>query len=161
MALDETYELTGLLTEDCQYVQFNAWKMYQKTLRKWVGKDILVTIKVLRYKRSDKQNRYMFGVIVPYVRRWLYETQGEKFTPEQVYTWLRVKLLDEHPKITMIAGEEVVTMTGKKFSAMNTAEFAEAVDKIRIQMLERGLDIPEPKRGKANHNLLEEFLEDN
>jgi len=145
MASEESYQLTGLLTEDCQYVQFQAWKAFQKTLSKWVGKDLLITVQVLRYKRSTAQNNFMWGVLVPYVLRWFYETQGKKLTPDEVYTWLRIKLLDEVPKIVNIAGDEVVTMTGKRFSAMNTRQFADAVDIIRAKMLERGLDIPEPK----------------
>lgn len=153
----DEYELTGMLTEDCQYIHFTHWKVFQRALSKWVGKDLVVTVKVLKYKRSLAQNRYMW-VIVEYVRHWFYDTQGEKLTKDEVYVWLRKKLLGEHPKIVNIAGEEIITMTGKKFSAMSTKEFSDAVDTIRAKMLERGLDIPEPK--KKGNNLIEEFITD-
>lgn len=158
MALEESYEVRGMFTEDTQYIHIDAFKVFQRTFKNWVGKELLVTVRVLRYKRSDSQNRYIWGVIVPMVRQWLYENQGEKYTREEVYTWLRIKLLGEIPKIVSIAGDEVVTMTSKRFSAMNTKEFAEAIDTIRERMLERGLDIPEPS--KKGHNLIEDFIID-
>lgn len=159
-ALEDSFEVRGLFTEDAQYIQIQAWQAFRRTFSKWVGKELLVTVKVLRYKRSDSQNRYIHSVVVGHVRHWLFETQGVKYTHDEVYSWLRTNLLGYKPKITVIAGEEVITMTGKRFSAMNTKEFATAIDTIRQEMLERGLDIPEPSKDKRKHNLLEEFLED-
>lgn len=157
--INDGFEVMATLTDDCQFVAITHFKMLRRALKPFIGKELLLTIQVLRYKRSDAQNRYMWSVIVPYVRHWLYETQGEKYKPEYVYSWLRVELLGEEPTVVEIAGREVITMTGKKFSAMNTKEFAEAVDTIRAEMLLRGLDIPEPQKGKR-HNLISEFLED-
>ena len=156
-----TDEITviGILTADSQYIQVQNHLVYQRLLKKYQEKELEVTVKVLRYKRSDSQNRYMWGVIVKYVQAWLYETQGEKLHRDAVYTWLRTKLLNEQPKIVNIAGEDVITMTGKRFGAMNTKEFAEAVDTIRAEMLKRGCDIPEPG-GKNRHNFLHEFIDE-
>lgn len=158
--INDGYEVMATLTDDCQFVAITHFRMLRRALQKFIGQDLIITIQILKSKRSDKQNRYMWGVVVPYVRHWLYETKGEKYSREQTYIWLRVKLLQEEPIITEIDGVEVVTMTGKRFSAMNTAEFAEAVDTIRDKMLHRGLDIPEPSQGRHKHNLIHEFLED-
>lgn len=100
----------------------------------------------------------MWGVVVKVVQGWLYETQGEKFTNDEVYSWLRLKILEETPKIVNIAGEDIITMTSKRFSAMNTKEFTIAVDTIRERMAERGCIIPEPK--KKGLNLIEDFIDD-
>ncbi len=157
---NEGYEIVGELTEDSQFIQLTHYKMLKRALKRFIGQELLVTIQVLKSKRSDKQNRYFWSVIVPYVRHWLYETQGVKYKPDYVYAWLRVDLLGEEPTIMDIAGREVIVMTGKRFSQMTTAEFAEAVDTIRAKMAERGIEIPEPSLDRNKHNLVHEFLKD-
>ena len=158
--INESYDLTGQLTENCEHIRLDHFRIFQKTFKKWLGKDILITIRELKYKRSDNQNRFCWGVIIPYVRHWLYETQGVKYAPDYVYTWLRLELLEEAPTVMEIAGREVIVMTGKRFSQMNTAEFATAVDTILNKMAERGCIIPEPSKDKNKHNLLQDFLQD-
>jgi hypothetical protein len=154
------YEMIGQLTEDCQYVYLEHWKMFRRLLTKWVGKDVIITIKELQYKRSEAQNRLIHGLITPYVMRWYYETHGERKTHDEIYTWLRIAILEQRPRITEVAGEQVVTMTGKRFSKMTKKEFAEAVDLIMQRMAERGCYIPEPhKHDKANH-FPHEYLKD-
>ena len=105
-------------------------------------------------KRSDAQNRYMWGVVVPTVRAFLLETEGVKYSPDEVYLWLRVKLLGQSPVIKVVSGIEVVMMEGKRFSEMNTKEFADATDTILKAMAEIGCVIPEPNQ----HNFLHEFI---
>lgn len=154
------YEVIGEFTEDSQYLWLPFWKAYQRTFKRFIGKELLITIKELKSKRSDKQNRFFWSVIIPYVRQWLYDTQGIKYQPDHVSVWLRTEILGEAPTIIDVAGRECIVMTSKRFSAMNTKEFAEAVDTIRSEMLLRGLDIPEPTTDKSKHNLPHEFLND-
>lgn len=155
---DDIYEVTGILTEDCQYCQIQAWKMFQRTFKKWVGIELLISIQPKRYKRSLAQNKFMHGVVVPYVKNWFREDQGKELTKDEVYTWLRIGLLGEKPKIMEVAGEQIVTLTSKRFSQMTTAEFATATDTILKEMAIRGCIIPEPK--KRGLNLLEDFIVD-
>lgn len=157
--INDGYEVVATLDEDCSALQLTHFRMLRRALKKFVGKELILTINILKYKRSDAQNRYMWGVVVKYVKHWLKETKGETYTSNQVYTWLRIVLLAEEPVVTIIAGREIIEMTGKRFSAMSTAEFAIAVDTIREKMLAKGLDIPEPQKGKK-HNMIHEFLID-
>lgn len=154
--IDDTYEVLGLLTEDCQYIQVPHYKIYQRAFKKLLEKDLLITVQVLKSKRSDKQNRYMWSCIVKHARAWLYETQGEKFSPDYVYAWLRTAILEEAPVVKEIAGQEVITMSGKRFSQMTVQEFTEAVETIRSKMAQKGCIIPEPTK----NNLLHEFILD-
>jgi hypothetical protein len=60
-------------------------------LQKFDGKRILVTITEYTGKRSDKQNRYCWGVLVPAIKRHLEEhsKDNEGITNEQVYSVLK------------------------------------------------------------------------
>lgn len=58
---------------------------------KFDGKRILVTITEYTGKRSDKQNRYCWGVLVPTIKRHLeaFNKDNEGITDEQVYSVLK------------------------------------------------------------------------
>lgn len=135
-------------------------KVLMRIFRVVINKPLEITFKVFRQQRSSAQNRYMWGVVVPTVRAWLRETEGVKYTPDEVYTWLRVSVLGNKPEIKEVAGSDVVVMTGKRFSAMNTKEFAEAVDTILNKMAEQGCVIPEPRQSNFIHEYIEGVNDD-
>ena len=120
-------------------------------------KPLEITISIHRRQRSLAQNRYIWGVVVPTVMGWLLDTQGEKFTADEVYYYIN-SILRRKPVFKEMAGEEVIIMEGKRFSQMTTKEFAEAVDEIVAYFDERGLEIKLPKKG--TNNLLSDFLND-
>lgn len=157
MSADKEFDIVGTLSDDCSCLEITHHVMLKRIIGGLRGEKLRIRFSKLKMKRSDAQNRYMWGVVVPCVRAWLLETQGVKYTPDEVYTWLRVGLLGYKPEVKEIAGQECIVMTGKRFSEMNTAEFAEATDSILTQMAEKGCVIPEPKQ----HNFLHEFVEPN
>ena len=157
-SLADKFEVLGQLTEDCSYIYIPHYKIYQRELKKWVGKDLSIHLEVLRATRSSRQNRYIHGVICKWVGAWLEETQGEIYSHNEVYTWLRVKLLKEEPIVKTILGTEVIVMTGKRFSEMTTKEFSVAVEVILAKMAKRGCVIPIPK--PKGTNMIHEFLSD-
>jgi len=114
----------------------------------------LVKFTVHRKIRSLAQNRYIWGVVVPTVRAWYKESQGEVKTKDQVYTWLRVGIVGHKPVITEMLGTQVVTFEGKRFSKMNTLEFTEAIEEIIMKLAEMGCEIPKPRE----ENLLNQFV---
>ena len=140
-----------------QFIKIDGWQALRKIFKDFVGKELLIKISVLRRRRSDRQNRYIHEVIVPCVMAWFKEVEGISYTHDEVYTWLRVSLLGQKLKVVDIAGEEIMVMEGKRFSAMNTKEFTDAVDEIITKMDEKGCLIPLPRQ----ENLLTDFIEDN
>jgi len=140
------------------FLRFKNWRIFKRLLYDWLGKDIESDIRLMRYKRSLAQNRMMWGVIVPVVRAWIKETTGEKQTKDEVYIYLNSHVLGNKPVIKNVLGEEVIVMTGKKFSQMSTKEFGDAVDTIVQFFAPKGCIIPMPK-DKGN-NLLDDFLKD-
>lgn len=84
------------------------------------------------------------------------EKHGESHTHDEVYTWLRISLLGQKLRVVELAGESVTLMDGKRFSAMNTKEFAEAVEDIVAKMDEKECHIPLPRK----ENLLTDFIDE-
>lgn len=142
---DDVFDLVGELTDEGEFIFLHHYKIYQRRLAGLIGKKLRVQFSILREKRSDGQNRYMWGVIVKYVQQWLKDTQGEDHTPDEVYTWLRVGVLQEKPEITEIMGREIIQMKGKRFSQMSTKEFAEATNIIIDHFAKLDLHIPLPE----------------
>lgn len=141
------------------FLRFKNWRIFKRLLYDWLGKDIESDIRLMRYKRSLAQNAYLHGIIVPIVRAWIKETTGEKQSHDEVYIYLNSSILGNKPEIRSVLGEEVIVMTGKRFSKMNTKEFTDAVETILQHFALKGLVIPTPKDGK--NNTLDDFLTDN
>lgn len=153
---EKTYELTGKLSEDCTCIILDHAPMLKRLLHPFLGKNLGLKVGIERNKRSDSQNRYIHSVVVKCVQAWMLETSGESKDHDEVYTWLRVSLLGNKLVIKEVLGEQVAIMEGKRFSKMNTKEFAEAINTIITLMDERGCYIPLPR---AN-NYLNDFIKD-
>lgn len=154
-----TDEMTflGTMGEDFTVSLMDSQRM-GRLLKKYVEteKPLEVTISIHRRQRSLAQNRWIHGVCVPTVQGWLRDTQGEKYTHDEVYVFLNTVVLGSKPIIKDVAGEEVIVMTGKKFSAMTTLEFSDAVEEIVRYFTERDLTIPLPK--PKGSNLISDYL---
>lgn len=148
----------GSMGEDYKISLMDAPKL-GRILNKYVETDkpLEITISIHRRQRSLAQNRWLWGVCVPTVKGWLLDTQGEKYTSDEVYYYIN-SILGRKPVFKDVAGEEVIIMEGKRFSQMNTLEFSEAVDQIVLYFAERGLEIHLPD-SKTN-NLLSDYLKD-
>lgn len=145
------------LQEGELFLRMPNWKVFNRLLIGWLDKDLEANIKPMRYKRSLAQNRYMHGVIVPIVRNWIKETTGEKRTKEEVYAHLNTNVLGNQLTVTEICGQEVIVISGKRFSQYNTKEFSDAVEKIVQYFDEKGLTIPLPNE----NNLLDDHIKNN
>lgn len=153
--MQKVVDFTGKLTEDFTFKiegSESASMMYLLSFFK--DKSLEISVKVARRSRSAAQNRYMWGVIVPTVGRWFRDTQGEKYTPDEIYLWVRMSLLEQRPVLKTILGQEIIVMEHKRFSEMTTAEFAEAVDIIVKKMAERDCVIELPR----DQNYIQEFI---
>lgn len=157
--ISEEYTLLGEMDGDFRISIHDSHRL-ARILKPFAETDkpIEVTIRIHRRQRSLAQNRWMHGVCVPTVMGWLKDTQGEKYTHDEVYVFLNTVVLGKKPIVKEVAGEEVIIMTGKRFSQMTTLQFSEAVDEIVRYFADRGLDIPLPKDG--TNNLLNDYLRD-
>lgn len=135
-------------------IRLDQAKAIRRVIFSVFGVRMEVKFKPHRARRSDRQNRYIWGVVVPCVRAWKYETEGVKYEKDEIYLWLRVGLLGHKPVITDVSGVQVITMSGKRFSQMNTKEFTDAIEDIRQRLALQDCVVPEPRQ----ENFLSEFL---
>lgn len=153
---EREYDVLGELSEDCTSIRLLHGKGFARVLSFMVGKQLRVRFQIFRALRSDAQNRYIHGVVVPTVQYWHKHSQGEEKSHDEVYTWLRTGLLGHKVVISEMLGQQVLTLEGKRFSKMTTKEFAEAIDVIVKEMAERDCIIMLPKE----NNFIHEFLKD-
>ena len=148
MATDPTFHFKGNLRDDDMSLRFDHAEALREVISGLFGKELDIQVTVLRKNRSNRQNRYMHGVVVPTVQRWLTQmghtdSEGNPLSHDQVYAKLRTdighKLIIEE-----IDGVQIVTISGTRFSKMDTKEFAEAIDTIIRIYGERDCYIPEP-----------------
>ena len=148
MSTDPTLHFKGHLRDEDMSLRLDHALAMREILSMWSGKELDIRVTVLRKNRSDRQNRYMHGVVVPTVQRWLTQightdSEGKPLNHEQVYAKLRTDI-GHKLKIEEIDGVQIVTISGTRFSKMDTKEFAEAVDTIIRIYAEKGCYIPEP-----------------
>lgn len=129
-----TSVLRGKLTKHTETIA-EAIKMHE-------GKDIKVTIERHRKNRSNPQNRYYWGVIVPLIVQGLRDTQGEIYSNEEVHEFLKAnfnynELVDES------TGE--VLKIAKSTTENDTFNQEEYHEKVRIFAFEfLNVSIPLP-----------------
>lgn len=153
--LDEI-TVTGNLSPSFR-LEIDSHKALARILKRFMGKQLEIHISEFKRQRSLAQNRWIWGLCVPTVKGWLKETQGEKYTKDEVYYYIQ-SVLGRKTIIKEIAGEEVIIMEGKRMSQMTTKEFSDAVEEIVQYFAERGLAIPLPKPG--TNNLISDHIKD-
>jgi hypothetical protein len=105
------------------------------------NKDVVLTTKEMG-KRTTKQNRYYFGVVVEMIRYRLKETQGKDFSNETIHEWLKVKF-NADPVVIEATGE--LLEIGGSTSELNKEEMTEYIERIKDWCaLSLDLIIPEP-----------------
>lgn len=95
-----------------------------------------------RQRRSDRANRYYWGVVVPAARQALYETQGEMFDPEESHEFLKALFLSK-PIVDKRTGELLATVVGSS-AKLNTEQFSDYVEKVRLWLADyAGVILPD------------------
>lgn len=136
-------ETTVVCANGRAYLEITGGDILLPVLKNMEGSKFLASLFKTYRKRTDRQNRYIWGVMVPCVRNWIKETEGEVKTDEEVYYFLR-SLVGDKLQISNIGGFTVPTLSGKRFSQMSTAEFSSAIEKIYRHFSQQGLTIPPP-----------------
>ena len=107
-------------------------------LTKWEGKEVLLEIKLLKNIRSNNANRYYFATL-----NFLCKELGYTDTD------------DLHRLFKgMFLPKREVTLNGKKYylagstATLTTSEFMEYIEKIRIEMAQIGIELPDAEAYK-------------
>ena len=156
---DYEYTFSGKLTEDCTKLSIDFATTVIRLLYPIKDDELEITIKKFRRNRTSAQNRYIHGVVVPTIRAWMKDNDGECPSHEAMYAFLRIKVVGHEVVIEEIAGVDIPVVSGKRFSQMNTVEFADAIDAIILHYAEQGLEIPLPVPG--SNNITTDFTKNN
>ena len=143
------FSTTGKLSEDLQSVSLNHTSILERGHFPWKEDDLIIVI-LEKYvdKRTDQQNRYLHGVIIPCIQAWFRETNGEWLDAEEVKFYIYTSVLRHKIDVKNILGQEVLVIEGRRFSEMDKIEFVEAVEIVRQHFNEKGLEIPLPNINK-------------
>jgi hypothetical protein len=114
------------------------------------GKDVLITLEKPKKKRSNPQNAFYYGVVIPIVQNALRDA-GYVMTNEATHDLIKLKFLKEVILTNEETGEVVERV--KSTTELSTSQFMDFVAEIRQFTNEYfGVDIPEP-----NENLTLKF----
>lgn len=132
-------ELNGHIDKDGKptihrKAEMEAW------FTKNAGKDFKIKVERKYKKRSDPQNRYYFGVVVPLIRERLLQL-GNDFTLEETHEALKAKFNVHEILNDKGVSDEIVKSTAK----LRTIEFMEYLDRITMWAAQfLGITIPAP-----------------
>lgn len=166
-SLEKEIYIKGTLNVEALSINFTNNPLVKRCLKKMASKNednlLEVCVRPFRYRRSDAQNRYYWGVCVVHVMQFLQKTQGHRFSRDEVHQLnlqYTVGAAYEKMEITdPFTGEviEVLKEKGKSTSKMNTLEFTNFIEELRAFWLNAGCDIPEPEEDKSNSNFVEDL----
>jgi hypothetical protein len=112
-----------------------------EALKELEGKRVEVTIKEYKNTRSNRANRYYWGVVIPSVFKAFADVGIKLVNPEQAHEAMRIKFLMEEIQV----GEESFRVP-KSTSRMKTDEFANYIFVIVDYLREYyNFVVPEPK----------------
>lgn len=154
---NQDYTVSGTLSPDGRSLEITNAPRAVRLWKHLIGVDLEITFKKFYRKRSLAQNRWIWGVCVPTVIQYLLDTTGVHHSKEAVYSFLRMVVIGNEAWVETIDGQDVIYITGKRFSQMTTKEFSEAVEKIVAYYAEREVEIPLPK--PKTNNLITDYAE--
>lgn len=146
-------DFIGNLNENLDIVLRDKIRV-KKLLSKISDKDLSINISIYKKNRSNRQNRYLWGVIVPIVKNFILETDGKVLSKDETYYYIHSEVLGNRPSIVNIMGKDVICMGGKRFSEMNTSEFNESVEMIIQYFSILDCEIPYPNEENFFNNFL-------
>lgn len=166
-SLEAEIYIKGSLNVEALSINFTNNPLVIRYLNKMASKNednlLEVCVRPFRYRRSDAQNRYYWGVCVPTVMIWLQKTQGHRFSRDEVHQLNLKYVVGASYEVMKIkdpfSGEliEVLKEVGKSTSKMNTLEFTNFIEELRGFWHEAGCEIAEPEKDKSNSNFLEDL----
>lgn len=143
LAMAKAREFIALVDERGKIPRL-IWETLVHCVSKVPGKRVRLTISVYRKKRSNQQNAFYFGVVVPLVRNFFLD-KGNNATADEIHIFIKTNIWKHVKKFTLPNGDVVtVPDTSTKFT---TAEWEDKMDLIRSFFAEFDLIIPYPHEG--------------
>ncbi len=124
------------------------WQTMREGFKYFNGKGIDVVMELHTSKRSNAQNKYLWGVAWAMIADYIFEKTSKRFSTKEIHESYKQKGYFGF-KPDPINPEDVMPQGSSECS---TLEFNEAKERIQREWAERGLIIPDPQQ--------EDFLEE-
>ena len=125
---------------------FSNREILQLQVQSLEGKDVAVRIQKLVRKRSDRQNRWYWGVAIPTIIRGIEEQNGEVLDKSTAHA-LALNITDGIKlESKMLFGYNVIEVKHKRTSDMSLEEFHVFYQKLQTAFAERDIIIPDPSQ---------------
>ena len=126
-------------------IQFYSHDYVSRQLEQLEGKDVYCSVQEKQPKRSIKQNNWYFGVAVPMIQNFLLETQGEKYSKDDVHQYHLNTVVKPVIEMKAIFDKPCTIYHIKRTSDMSTVEFMEFKEKVQMYWAAFDLFIPDPE----------------
>lgn len=115
-------------------------------IRTFEGKTVNVTIQLHRKRRSNPQNAYMWGVVIPLIQEGLKDATGEVRDFESIHYQILLPLFAPKREIVNKETGEVVSekMTSSEMTTTEMMEYFQSIQKWAAEFL--GINIPDPNQ---------------
>lgn len=123
------------LTEDCQFLQINHHKNLARVIKHLVGQKLEVGFKLFKYKRSDGQNRWLWGIAYTTIVAWWKESFGEKLEKDTLHAYSKQVVLGGENNQSVAFSRPEFLMLMLEAHKMGTTHSEEDFDKIITKML--------------------------
>jgi hypothetical protein len=115
-----------------------------EAIKSFNGSDVVLTIDKVKKKRSNNQNAFYWGVLIPLMQKGAKDTWGESWSIDKAHKHLS-KIFVFHESVNQKTSE--ITQTPKSTTELTTTDWEVYVTEIRIYLLENfDIDAPEPNQ---------------
>lgn len=139
-------EIVGTITEGYQLSLAIPRAMEMRLREIGAGVKVRVDVKKWRKPRTPPQNSYLWAVVYPTIVRYIKDTTGQTFTPEDLHERYKRKYLG-YEQCDIPGMEDLVRP--KSSTELDTEEFWDKlIEHICREWADLGLYIPLPKKKK-------------
>ena len=111
-------------------------------IKSFNGSDVVLTIDKVKKKRSNNQNRFYWGCLIPLMQKGAKDMWGESWSIDKAHKHLS-KLFVFHESVNVKTG--LITQTPKSTTELTTTDWEVYVTEIRIYLLENfDIEAPSP-----------------
>ncbi len=129
--MSQTFQLPRLVSREGQIQRIARFLAGLSADKGWT-----VEVKETRRKRSDPQNRYLWGVCYPAIQKHL-----EGWEPEDIHEYCLGECFGWE-RLSGLKRDRVRPL--KRSSALSVTEFMDYVEWIQRHMAEKGIYVPDP-----------------
>jgi len=137
-------DIIANVNEEGHLVPQNLEEIKAMMVSSFEGKDVEVSIKAHKRKRSNRQNRWYWGVAIPTVQSGILEQTGILEEKETIHALILSAVGGLTMETKHIMGMNVIRVNQKRTSDMSVEEFSNFFERVIGHFAEKGIVIPEP-----------------